>query len=344
MKTKGITHACATAILSILMLIIISQSSAQVNFAFQKNTSPGAADNSFAAGLMNDYAFEKKPVRNEPFISTSLLSSFASNENGKITGTGNIDKRDNRRNATASAKTYKTTAASLGIRFRPTKFTYPQGRHIETGIEEYSATQILYYAKALKQYAKKKGFDTTYAFLSNMGMLSSKKRFFVVNLVTMQIEQVGLVSHGRGQGKSKYDRQYSNIIDSKCTSLGRYMIMKKYKGSYGESYRMAGLDSTNNNAYKRNIVLHSMGCIPDEENNAPVCISEGCPAVSNNFLSSLSRIIDSRKKPVLLWVFDSNLEEVVIEGKKTENRKEETPDKNIFHSCSIHLRDDMDVQ
>lgn len=341
MKTKGITHACATAILSILMLVNFSKSSAQVNFAFQKNTSPGAIDNSFAAGLMGDYAFEKKPVKNEPLISVSLFSSFASTDNSKIAGTGNID---NRKNATASENTYKTNAGSQGIRFRPTRFSYPQGCSIETGIAEYSATQVLYYAKALKQYAMKKGFDTTYAFLSNMGMLSSKKRFFVVNLVTMQIEQVGLVSHGRGQGKSKYDRQYSNIVESKCTSLGRYIIMKKYKGSYGESYRMTGLDSTNSNAFKRNIVLHSMGCIPDEENNSPVCISEGCPAVSHNFLSSLSQIIDSRKKPVLLWVFDSNLEEVVIDEMKPENSNEETPGDDKFHTCSIHLRDNTDLQ
>jgi hypothetical protein len=344
MKTRGITYACASAILSILMLINFSKSSAQVNFAFQRNASLGAVDNSFASGLMGDYAFEKKPVRNEPLISATLFSSFASTDNNKIAGTVNIDNRDSRKNAAGAENSYKTVAGNLGIRFRPTRFIYPQGGLIETGIAKYSATQVLYYAKALKQYAKEKGFDTTYAFLSNMGMLSSKKRLFVVNLVTMQIEQAGLVSHGRGQGKSKYDRQYSNIVESKCTSLGRYMIMKKYKGSYGESYRMTGLDSTNSNAFKRNIVLHSMGCIPDEENNAPVCISEGCPAVSNNFLSSLSRIIDSRKKPVLLWVFDSNLEEVVIDEMKPENSNEETPGHHKFHICSIHLRDNTDLQ
>ena len=135
----------------------------------------------------------------------------------------------------------------------------------------------------------------------------------MVNLVTMKIEQSGLVSHGRGLGESMFDKQYSNEEDSKCTSLGRYKIGGKYKGSYGSAYKMVGLDSSNKNAYSRSIVLHAMKCIPDVENIMPACVSEGCPSVSTKFLVKLSKIIDSRKKPVLMWLFDSNLEEIVIE-------------------------------
>lgn len=343
MKTKGITHACASAILSFLMLINFSKSSAQVNFAFQKNISFGTVDNSFATGLMSDYAFEKKPARNEPLISGSLFSANSFEKSNRTIETifpVNIDKKT----SPALENKSKKTTSNSGISFRPTCFTYPKDSRTEAGLAEYSATEILYYARELKQYAKENGYDTSYAFFSNMGMLSRKKRFFVVNLVTMQIEQSGLVSQGRGLAKSKYDKQYSNIVDSKCTSLGRYKIMGKYMGIYGNSYRMSGLDSTNSNAYKRNIVLHSMGCIPDEENNSPLCISEGCPAVSDNFFSSLSGIIDSRKKPVLLWVYDSNLEEVVIEEKKHESKSEETPGHDKFHTCSIHFRDNTDLQ
>jgi hypothetical protein len=111
--------------------------------------------------------------------------------------------------------------------------------------------------------------------------------------------------------------------------------MKKYKGEYGVAYRMAGLDASNSNALKRNIVLHSMGCMQDKEDNIPVCISEGCPAVSVKFLSVLSKIIDSRKRPVLLWIFDSNLEEVVIE-QKTLVQDTAYAEKKIYHKCSIH--------
>lgn len=207
----------------------------------------------------------------------------------------------------------ETRFVKTSVKFKPTTFTYPKNTKYDIGVAQYSSEQLILYAKELKLYAKKNGFDTTYAFLGNMGMLSNRKRFFVVNLVTMQIEMTGLVSHGRGSGSSMFDKQYSNQEGSKCTSLGRYKISGKYKGGYGLAYKMKGLDSTNKNAYQRNIVLHSMNCIPDIENIMPACVSDGCPAVSTKFLSLLTKIIDSRKKPVLLWLFDSNLEEVLVE-------------------------------
>jgi hypothetical protein len=234
---------------------------------------------------------------------------------------------------------------NLKINFKRTSFTYPSNCKADIGIAEYSTDQLLLYAIALKQYAKKNNFDTSYAFLSNMGMLSGKKRFFVVNLATMEVEQSALVSQGRGLGKSRFDKQYSNLEGSKCTALGRYKIMKKYKGEFGEAYKMAGLDSSNHNAYNRHIVLHSMGCIPDAEDVMSTCISEGCPAVSVNFLASLKKIIDSRKKPMLLWVFDSNLEEAVIEQRPV---KIIVPQpvyvaRDGHHNCSMHGHDKPDT-
>jgi hypothetical protein len=161
------------------------------------------------------------------------------------------------------------------VLFKPTSFSYPENSRAEIGVTQYSVKQLMLYAKVLKQYAKKNGFDTNYAFFSNMGMRSNKKRFFVINLATMQIEQSGLVAHGRGQGPSIFDKQYSNQTGSRCTSLGRYKISGKYKGGYGDAYKMVGLDSTNKNAYSRKIVLHSMDCIPDTDGIVPACVSEG---------------------------------------------------------------------
>jgi hypothetical protein len=249
-----------------------------------------------------------------------------------------IDKPGAASNLPVAKNDFRFNAGNAVIKFKPTTFTYPMSSGKDIGIASYPAEQLLLYAATLKQYAKKNGFDTTYAFFSNMGMLVNKRRFFVVNLVTMEIEQSGLVAQGRGKGPSRFDKQYSNNRDSKCTSLGRYKIMKKYRGEYGEAYRMTGLDSSNCNVFKRNIVLHSMGCMPDAEDNMPVCISEGCPAVSVKFLSSLSRIIDSRKKPVLLWIFDSNLEEVIVERKPVNNIVQEAGkmEEESYHICPIH--------
>lgn len=108
---------------------------------------------------------------------------------------------------------------------------------------------------------------------------------------------------------------------------------------------MTGLDSTNRNAYDRNIVLHSMNCIPDIENLMPACVSDGCPAVSSKFLSSLCKIIDTRKKPMLLWIFDSNLEEPVLEENYAEPLSTElcATTTSSFQTRAAHTDEELHV-
>ncbi|MDP4265501.1 MAG: murein L,D-transpeptidase catalytic domain family protein, partial [Bacteroidota bacterium] len=288
---------------------------AQANYASLKITSPAGREKKFAVNFP-DYFSALKPFA-DPFhraSATSHPSSPRRKKNIRKEKTHYNVRGANKNKASVAIKRNETIPKNIDISFKPTSFTYTENSKADIGLDQFPGTQLILYAKALKQYALKNGYDTSYAFLSNMGMLCNRKRFFVVNLVTMEIEQSGLVSHGRGQGPSLYDKQYSNQAGSKCTSLGRYKIWGKYKGNYGESYRMIGLDSSNQNALSRNIVLHSMACIPDTDGVAPACVSDGCPAVSTNFLSSLSKMIDSRKKPLLLWIFDSNLEEAVVEN------------------------------
>lgn len=346
MKTKGITYVRAKNVLSALAFLAAIPVSAQVNFPSQKNILFTGQDKRFATSFLNYYVLAEPVARQRHIVSMSFFSSFPVKNNDAAEEINYTGKHDAKNNLSFSANMNELNADNLEISFKPTSFTYPESTRVDVGIADYSTAQLIFYALALKQYAKKNDFDTTYAFLSNMGMLSDKKRFFIVNLVTMQIEQSGLVSQGRGLGRSRYDKQYSNIAGSKCTSLGRYKIMGKYNGSFGESYRMTGLDSSNANAYNRNVVLHSMGCIPDVEDLMPACISEGCPAVSVNFLSTLSKIIDSRKKPVLLWIFDSNFEEAVIEQRPAKNIVSESGYMagNGYHTCSIHPHDNLGMQ
>lgn len=114
----------------------------------------------------------------------------------------------------------------------------------------------------------------------------------------------GLVAHGTGSETFKGELVFSNIPDSRCTSLGKYKIGVSYKGMYGLSYRLHGLDSTNNKALARAIVLHGNSCVPDEEEyEYPICFSYGCPMVSSGFLKKLKPYIDKQgKTPVLLSI------------------------------------------
>lgn len=319
MKTNGLICLRAkNIILSILTVLATVSISAQSGSPSKKNISFASKGYESSASSQNyhaipdgTYLYNNTPVA---FFASSPRQNVYANE---ITAYSN--KRNIKKDLLLTENNKEANAKKLEISFKSTSFAYPKNSKADIGIAQYSTAQLVLYAKALMQYAKKNGFDTAYAFLSNMGMLANKKRFFVINLATLAIEQAGLVSHGRGQGRSVYDKQYSNRAGSNSTSLGRYKISGKYKGGYGEAYKLIGLDSSNRNAYNRSIVLHSMGCIPDAEGIMPACVSEGCPAVSSKFFASIRQIIDSRKKPVLLWIFDSNLEELVVEDNKEKN-------------------------
>jgi len=178
----------------------------------------------------------------------------------------------------------------------------------ESGLSYYPYERVLLRAGALKMYAKSNGYDRKYAFIINMGMRSNTKRFFIVNLKSMCVESSGLVAHGKGDGlKFNGGRQYSNDEGSNCTSLGKYKIGSSYQGFFGLAFKLDGLEASNSNAMDRNIVLHSMHCIPESPGDKPICVSEGCPAVSDQFLLQIQDIIEQSKKPILLLIYDSTV-------------------------------------
>ncbi len=156
----------------------------------------------------------------------------------------------------------------------------------------------------LEDYAVKNNCNRQYAFIIDMRIPSYKKRFFVFDLKKDSVINSGFVAHGTGSETFRGELVFSNIPDSRCTSLGKYKIGKSYKGIYGLSYRLQGLDSTNNKALLRAIVLHGNSCVPDIETDTyPICFSYGCPMVSTKFLQTLKGYITKQgKAPILLSV------------------------------------------
>lgn len=154
-------------------------------------------------------------------------------------------------------------------------------------------------------YAKKNNYNTGLCFLINMQIASGTNRFFVYDLQKDSVTDAGLVTHGRCNKDWLSGRKYDNKIGCGCTSLGKYKIGKSYQGRFGLAYKLHGLDSTNSNAFKRFVVLHSHDCVPNEEVNPyPICQSDGCPTVSPSFLQKLASIIDASPKPILLCIVD----------------------------------------
>ena len=138
----------------------------------------------------------------------------------------------------------------------------------------------------------------------DFGVVPVVDRFFIYDLQKDSIINQGLVAHGNCFEYWLEGRKYSNVVGSGCTSLGKYKIGIPYNGKFGYSYKLHGLDSSNNNAFERTVVLHSHSCIPEKEVSDDICQSNGCPTVAPGFLTRLKDIINHSGKPVLLWIYE----------------------------------------
>lgn len=162
-------------------------------------------------------------------------------------------------------------------------------------------------ANKIRDYAKANNYSMEYCFLVDMSIPSGKNRFFVYNMRKDSLEFSALVAHGFGSTQKDCGDQlvFSNNNYSFKTSLGKYKIGKPYKGQYGLSYKLYGLDSTNNRAFERSIVLHSDQHVPEKEAfPGKIFQSAGCPTVSPLFLPILGSFIKSSQKPILMWIYD----------------------------------------
>ncbi len=159
-------------------------------------------------------------------------------------------------------------------------------------------------AAAAKRFVQQRGFNDNVCLLIDMSPGSGQSRFFIYNLKADSLKAKGLVAHGNCFQYWLEGRNYSNVVGSGCTSLGKYKVGIPYTGKFGYSYKLHGLDTSNNNAFERTVVLHSHSCIPDAEVSDEICQSNGCPTVSPEFLKELKAIINTSKKPVLLWIYE----------------------------------------
>jgi hypothetical protein len=164
-------------------------------------------------------------------------------------------------------------------------------------------SKVKKHLQEVKNYAFSKGLNTDYFFIINMRLPCYKKRFFVYGGKKDSLLNTALVAHGIGSETFKGKLIFSNIPNSKQSSLGKYKIGASYTGIWGFSYKLHGLDSSNNKAFERAIVLHSHKIIQDQEaGESAIGFSHGCPMVSANFLKTLKGYISKSKKPILLSI------------------------------------------
>jgi len=166
-------------------------------------------------------------------------------------------------------------------------------------------SRIIQKAVIIKKYITGKKLNNKHCFLIDMNLPSGKNRFFVFDLSKDSIVLAGCVAHGHCKKGFCPTAIFSNQEKSCCTALGKYRVGAHYNGQYGLAYKLYGLDSSNSNAYARNIVLHAYSCVPEKETDpVPICNSSGCPMLSPGFLKKLQPYIDKEPQPVVLWIFN----------------------------------------
>ncbi|MGL6260106.1 murein L,D-transpeptidase catalytic domain family protein [Vibrio sp. WXL103] len=110
---------------------------------------------------------------------------------------------------------------------------------------------------------------------------STEKRFFVIDLDKNELVYNTYVSHGVNSG-GKNATRFSNVVNSRKTSLGAFLTDDTYYGSNGYSLRLDGLNQgINDRARERYIVIHGADYATESfiQRNGYLGRSWGCPAL-----------------------------------------------------------------
>lgn len=134
--------------------------------------------------------------------------------------------------------------------------------------------------------------------IADFALPSWKPRFHIANLEDGSIRSF-LTAHGKGSDPQHdgWLKNFSSVPGSEATSRGAYLTCEWYKGKYGTSIRLVGLDPDNATALNRAIVMHQAWYV-DEAMIAKwgkIGRSEGCFAMSESaFLDALYRLSGGR--------------------------------------------------
>jgi len=130
---------------------------------------------------------------------------------------------------------------------------------------------------------------------------SSKPRFHFVDVASGETSRL-LVAHGQGSDPQHtgFLHRFSNAFGSNASSEGAFVTGDYYVGKHGRSQRLVGLDSTNNNALDRAIVIHGAWYANADMlyTHGKLGRSQGCFAVGE---SDLDKVFSHLGKGRLLY-------------------------------------------
>lgn len=131
---------------------------------------------------------------------------------------------------------------------------------------------------------------------------SNEERFYVVDIDRGRIVYKSLVAHARNSGGERAT-SFSNVVNSRKTSVGFYLTGETYYGKNGYSLRLDGLEKgINDNARKRDIVIHGADYATEDfiRRYGRLGRSWGCPALPRGLNR---KVIDEIKGGSVIFVY-----------------------------------------
>src|SRR4051794_5257148 len=131
---------------------------------------------------------------------------------------------------------------------------------------------------------------------------STQPRLWVLDLAQGKVLFHELVAHGAGSG-DKYATRFSNVENSRATSLGLFLTAGTYEGGNGYSLTLKGLDpGMNDQAEARHVVMHGAWYVSEDHARQFGMLgrSWGCPALSQTVAPA---VIDTIKGGSFVYAY-----------------------------------------
>ena len=135
---------------------------------------------------------------------------------------------------------------------------------------------------------------------------STEKRLYILDIKNQRVLKHTLVAHGMNTG-NVFAESFSNVQESRKSSLGFYITKETYFGQHGYSLRIQGMSKgINDKAADRAIVIHGADYVSQDfiESFGRIGRSFGCPALP---VDETDEIIDLIKNGSCLFIYHPSL-------------------------------------
>jgi hypothetical protein len=180
---------------------------------------------------------------------------------------------------------------------------HAQARRLPADRAEWPRREVLDLALRAYRCGRAEGqFDKSILTLIDYSLPSTQKRLWVIDLAKRRVLFHELVAHGQNSGEA-YAVDFSNLPESRQSSLGLFRTDEVYDGRHGESLRLIGLEpGINDRAEERRIVMHGAAYVNPRvvEQFGQLGRSWGCPAVDR---AVFPRMVEEIKEGTALLAY-----------------------------------------